>query len=179
MVTFRCTSCLVRINYAETCAAFLQWREEEWTTTKTECRQRSIVKSKSKLYSDRRSVGQSILVSGTHLGLATNFSPSLFNYFKTVAGLLGRSLLREVGSSVFSFCWESPAQPFSDLSLTGLMSIFYCPYFWGFPNLEGQVPVFISPRNRVAQLHARAMGLEYSKKPDFEIYCNRQNGSVA
>jgi hypothetical protein len=33
--------------------------------------------SKSKLYYDRQSVGQSVLVSGTHLGLATNFSFSL------------------------------------------------------------------------------------------------------
>jgi hypothetical protein len=30
--------------------------------------------SKSKLYYDRRSVGQSVLVSGTHLGSVTNFS---------------------------------------------------------------------------------------------------------
>jgi hypothetical protein len=37
--------------------------------------------SKRKLYYDRRSVGQSILVAGTHLGPVTNFSPSLFNYF--------------------------------------------------------------------------------------------------
>jgi hypothetical protein len=33
--------------------------------------------SKSNLYYDRQSVGQSDLVSGTHLGLATNFSSSL------------------------------------------------------------------------------------------------------
>jgi hypothetical protein len=26
------------------------------------------------------------------------------------------------------------------------------------PNLEGQVPVFISPRNRAAQLHHQALG---------------------
>jgi hypothetical protein len=32
-------------------------------------------KSKSKLYYDRRSVGQSVLVSGTHLGHAANFFP--------------------------------------------------------------------------------------------------------
>jgi hypothetical protein len=38
-------------------------------------------KSKSKLHYDRQSVGQSVLVSGTHLGLATNFSLSLFDYF--------------------------------------------------------------------------------------------------
>jgi hypothetical protein len=37
--------------------------------------------SKPKLCYDRRSVGQSVLVSGTHLGPATNFSPSSFNYF--------------------------------------------------------------------------------------------------
>jgi hypothetical protein len=38
-------------------------------------------KSKSKLYYDQWSVGQSVLVSGTHLGPATNFPPSLVNYF--------------------------------------------------------------------------------------------------
>jgi hypothetical protein len=36
-------------------------------------------------------------------------------------------------------------------------AIFYCP-IWDSPNLEGQVPVFISPRNRVAQLYPRALG---------------------
>jgi hypothetical protein len=29
---------------------------------------------------------------------------------------------------------------------------------WDFSNLEGQVPVFISPRNRVAQLYPQAVG---------------------
>jgi hypothetical protein len=33
------------------------------------------------------------------------------------------------------------------------MRIFYCLFYWDSPNLEGQVPVFISPRNRVAQLY--------------------------
>jgi hypothetical protein len=28
----------------------------------------------------------------------------------------------------------------------------------GSPNLEGQIPVFISPRNRVAQLYPQALG---------------------
>jgi predicted metalloprotease with PDZ domain len=40
-----------------------------------------LYKCKSKLYYDRRSDGQSILVSSTYLGPTTNFSPSLFNYF--------------------------------------------------------------------------------------------------
>jgi hypothetical protein len=34
-----------------------------------------------KLYYTRRPVGQSVLVSGTHLGPAINFPPSLFDYF--------------------------------------------------------------------------------------------------
>jgi hypothetical protein len=35
----------------------------------------------------------------------------------------------------------------------GLEIIFYCPNSWDSPNLEGQVPVVISPRNRVAQIY--------------------------
>jgi hypothetical protein len=71
---------------------------------------------------------------------------------------VGHPLWREVGSVVFSFCWASPAQPFTGLSPTGLMSIFYCLCFWNSPNPEGQVPVFISPRNKVAQLYSQALG---------------------
>jgi hypothetical protein len=41
----------------------------------------STSKSKPKLYYDRWSVGKSVLVSGTYMGPATNFPPSLFNYF--------------------------------------------------------------------------------------------------
>jgi hypothetical protein len=37
------------------------------------------------------------------------------------------------------------------------ITILYC-LIWDSPNLEGQVPVFISPRNRVAQLYSRALG---------------------
>jgi hypothetical protein len=37
------------------------------------------------------------------------------------------------------------------------MNIFYC-LIWDSPNLEGQVPVFITPRNRVAQLYPLALG---------------------
>jgi hypothetical protein len=58
---------------------------------------------------------------------------------------VGRPLWRVVGSVLFSFCRASPAQPFSHLSPTELMSIAYCLYFWDSPNLEGQVPAFIPP----------------------------------
>jgi hypothetical protein len=72
---------------------------------------------------------------------------------------VGRPLWREVGSVLFSFCRASPAQSFSDLSPTGLMSRVYCRYFWNSPNQEGQVLVFISPRSRVAQLYLQELGL--------------------
>jgi hypothetical protein len=112
------------------------------------------------IYYDWQSVGQSVLVLGIHLGPVTNFSHSPFDYFLDSFGYVdvGRPLWREVGSVLFSFCQASPVQPFSDLSPMGLMSIVYCLYFWDSPNLEGQVPVFISPRNRVTQLYPRAWG---------------------
>jgi hypothetical protein len=56
-------------------------------------------------------------------------------------------------SVFFSSSWASPAQPFSSLSPTGLMSILHCLYFLDSPNQEDQIPVFISPRNKVAPGH--------------------------
>jgi hypothetical protein len=37
------------------------------------------------------------------------------------------------------------------------ITILHC-FIWDSPNLEGQVPVFIFPRNRVAQLYPQALG---------------------
>jgi hypothetical protein len=57
---------------------------------------------------------------------------------------------REDGSVIYSWCWFSPAQSFSILinaGLTWLISLnFESPL-----NLEGQVPVFTSPRKVVAE----------------------------
>jgi hypothetical protein len=39
-----------------------------------------------------------------------------------------------------------------------------------FPNLEGQVPVFISPRNRVAQLYSKALGSIFVASYDLQGY---------
>jgi hypothetical protein len=85
--------------------------------------------------------------------------PSLIIFRQLQFSAMGHPLRQEVGSVVFCFCWASPAEPFSDLSLMGLTSIFYCLYFWDSPNMEGQGPVFISPKNRVAQLYPQALGL--------------------
>jgi hypothetical protein len=59
----------------------------------------------------------------------------------------------------FQFLLASPAQLFSGLSPSGLMSIFfYCLHFWDSPNLEGWAPIFIFLKNRVAKLYPRALG---------------------
>jgi hypothetical protein len=49
-----------------------------------------------------------------------------------------------------------PGQSLLGRSPAELTAIFYC-LIWASPNLEGQVPVFISPRNRVAKLFPRAL----------------------
>jgi hypothetical protein len=92
-------------------------------------------------------------LSASHITLSI-YSEYLPYHFKH----LGRPLWREVGSVVFSCCWASPGQLFSGVSPMGLISIFSCLYFWDSPNLEGQVPVFISPRNTAAQLYSPALG---------------------
>jgi hypothetical protein len=68
-------------------------------------------------------------------------------------------LWREGGSIIYSSnCfWALPDQSLSDQSPVELMTIFYS-LIRDFPNLKGQVPVFTSPRNRVAQLYTGAMG---------------------
>jgi hypothetical protein len=51
---------------------------------------------KSKLYYDRRSVGESSFMSDTHLGPATNcFTPFFFNYFRLTDLLMWGALSDE------------------------------------------------------------------------------------
>jgi hypothetical protein len=63
-------------------------------------------KSKSKLYYDRRLVGQSVLVSGTPFGSATNFSSFLELFLDSYwFNDVGRLLWREVGSVVLNWTY--------------------------------------------------------------------------
>jgi hypothetical protein len=95
----------------------------------------------------------------TRLGLATNFSFSLKFIWDSCGFVLLRPLWREDGSVIYCCCWTSPAQSRSGLSPAELKTIFCSPSSWDSPNLEGQVPVFISsPRNRVAQIYPWALG---------------------
>jgi hypothetical protein len=116
-------------------------------------------KFKLKLNYNRQSFGQSVLVSSTLLGPVTNFPFSLkFSLDSCGFVILYRPLWREGGSVIYCCCWSSPAQSRSGLSPVGLKTIFYCPNSWDSLNLEGLVPVFISPMNRVARTYPRALG---------------------
>jgi hypothetical protein len=68
-----------------------------------------------------------------------------------------RSFWREDGSVVYNCCWSSPAVSLWCES-RGTRDHILLSEIRDSPNLEGQVPVFISPRNRVAQLYRQALG---------------------
>jgi hypothetical protein len=107
----------------------------------------------------RQSVDQYVWVSGFHLGPLTRFYVALLLSFDNYVVLLSmRPLWRENGSVIYLYnCfWTLPEQSHLSRSPTELTAIFYC-LIWDSPNLEGQVPVFISPRNRVAQIYPRAL----------------------
>jgi hypothetical protein len=89
------------------------------------------------LFCDWRSVGQSVLVSGPHLGPMTRLL-----LLSDICSLYveGCPPWREDGSVIYSYsllslCGTSPAE---------LITTSYC-LIRDSPNLEGQVPVFISP----------------------------------
>jgi hypothetical protein len=97
----------------------------------------SHTKSKSKLFYDRQSVGQSILVSSTHLGPKTRFL-LLSDSFRFVD--VERLLSREAGSIVYNCCWSSPAQLSSGPNPAGLTTVFYCLKFETPPILRARSP---------------------------------------
>jgi hypothetical protein len=83
----------------------------------------------------------------------------------------GFPLWREDRSVIYLYnCfWTLPKRPLSCTSSVELTAIFYC-LIWDSPNLEGQVPVFISPRNRVAQLYSQALGYIFVASYDSQGY---------
>jgi hypothetical protein len=117
---------------------------------------------KLKLIYDRQSVNQSVLVSGSHLDPMSRFLCFLCDD----CGFLdvGRPLWQEDGYVIYLYnCfWALQEQLLFSRSPTELMTIFYC-LIWDYPNMEGQVPVFIFPWNRVAQLYPRALGTNFCR----------------
>jgi hypothetical protein len=79
-----------------------------------------------KLYYDRRSFGQSVLMSSPIWGPMTRFLLLSGSYGFVD---MGRPLWRENGSDVYNCCWPSPVHTFSGPSPTGLMTVFYCLRF--------------------------------------------------
>jgi hypothetical protein len=116
-------------------------------------------KLKLKLIYDRQSVDQSVLVSGAHQGPATNFSFSMkfpshsCRFVIFVAPSLTRG---RVCNLLYNYFWALPEQSLLGRSPAELTAILYC-LIWDSPNLEGQVPVFVSLMNRVARLYPWAL----------------------
>jgi hypothetical protein len=77
---------------------------------------------------------------------------------------MGRPRWRKDGSVIHSYhCfWALPAQSLLGPRPKELMTTSHC-LIWDSPNLEGQVPVCISPRNRVAQLYSRALEFAFRR----------------
>jgi hypothetical protein len=100
----------------------------------------------------RRSVGQSVLVSSRIWGSRPDFS-----YSQTVAGLLFWVALSHERMGL-SFTIAAGRRQCSHSQVRVPQDT--CPYFTvsdlGSDNLEGQVPVFISPRIRAAHLYPQA-----------------------
>jgi hypothetical protein len=80
------------------------------------------------------------------------------------------SLCREDGSVVYNYYWCSPAQLFSGPIFFRLTTTFYCLRCETSPNLEGQIPVFIFPRNRVTKLCPQALGFSHPFSAEFWLY---------
>jgi hypothetical protein len=130
-----------------------------------------IAKLKLKLIYDRQSVGQSVLVSGTHLGPVTNFSFSLkFPLDNCVCYFVAPSLTRgRVCNLLFSCFWALPEHSWAEVPQ------YSRPYFTVLsetpPTWRARFPYLYPPRNRMAQLYPWALGLSphllfYKPMPD-------------
>jgi hypothetical protein len=105
-------------------------------------------KSKSELFYDWRSVSQYVLVSIPLWDLRTYISCRRMAVWKLRSCFCGAPSLTR-GSAICSVItqWSESCR---------IITILYC-LIWDSPNLEGQVPVFISPRNSVAQLYPQTL----------------------
>jgi hypothetical protein len=76
---------------------------------------------------------------------------------------------------LYNCFWVLSEQSLFGWSSAELTAIFYC-LIWDSPSLEGQVAVFISPRNRVAQLYPWALGSLFVASYDMVILSVRLYG---
>jgi hypothetical protein len=109
---------------------------------------------KSKLCYARRSVGQSVFASNTHLGLKTRFL-----FLSDSCGFVdvGHPFWQENG--FFFYNYAGPRQrSHSQVRVPGTHYHILLSQIRDCPNLEGQVPVFISPMNRETHLYPQELG---------------------
>jgi hypothetical protein len=104
-----------------------------------------IIRIRFRLFCYRQSVGQSVLVSGPHLGPMTRIF-----LLSDICDL--HLLWREDGSVIYSYNLQSLLRR----SPAEYTAIFYC-LIWDSRNLENQAPVFVSLRKRMVQLYPRAL----------------------
>jgi hypothetical protein len=101
--------------------------------------------SKSKLLYDWRSLSQYVLISSTLVGLATRY------YFLSECCCLKIAVLFLCGAlSDERTGLQFASQSLNSRSSAEPVTIPYC-LIWDSANLKGKIPIFISPRNRVAQ----------------------------
>jgi hypothetical protein len=111
-------------------------------------------KSESKLFYDRRSVGQFVLVSSPAWSTRSDFC-----YCQTFAGLLVWGFLFDEKTGLSFIIVAGPRQRnHSRIWVPWNHDHILLSQVSDSPNLVGQVPVFISPRNRVVQLYPQALG---------------------
>jgi hypothetical protein len=100
------------------------------------------VKVQVQVMLDRRSFGQSALVSRNHLGSKTRFL-LLSDSCRFVD--VGCPLCQEEGSVVCNCCWSSPAKSFLGPSPTGLRTVFYSLGFKIPPTWRARDPYLYPP----------------------------------
>jgi hypothetical protein len=118
-------------------------------------------RSRSYFTTDSQSVSQSVCLGIEHpCGTCDQILLPVGMLLSEICGLVSMEcpLWREDGSAICSVItqWSESRRARNHTLLSHLR----------LPNLEGQVPVFISPRNRVAQLYPRALGSLYAASYD-------------
>jgi hypothetical protein len=125
--------------------------------------------SRSKLCYDRRSVGQSLLVSGTHLWPKTKLL--LLLLLLSVVGLLTWGNISDESTGLSFTVAAGPSQRSHSRIRVPRVS---WPYFTvsdsRLPNLEGQVLAFISRWNRVIRLLPQELGSRFVAFYDSQGY---------
>jgi hypothetical protein len=112
---------------------------------------------KQELFYDSRFTANKFVLTTRPLRLTTsNFIFHLNNcgYSPNITTSMTRD-----GSVVYNCYWSSTVQSFSGPSPAGLMTIL--SQIRESPNLENQVPVFISPRKKTAQLYPQGTGFHF------------------